>query len=273
MTRLKLFSVLFMGMAVVLVSCGQGEKSDRRGHSKGSGGKTYELVSAQIESLYVETSWSQANALYSEVKEGIEFLKSPSQRRNLLAAADNSYCHSMDTIMYLILSGDCKPRHQELREIHKKRQDAAFANVPSTALHSRVEEKFNSHEQMLTKTLPNLKSSGQTPKSIKSVYDAKYEKEAVNKASSYLAENPSCIEIREGLTKVKDGKFFKGWRKAYCNKLVELYLQKTEWQERDENYIIGSLSFYTDAYPNSAEEAEWMSKINEFKFEHQKENN
>lgn len=273
MIKLRFVAILLLGLAVMLVSCGQGggEKMDRKGRAKGGNGKTYELVVAQIDSLYVETSWARAKVLYAEAKEGIEFIKSPSQRRNLLGAADNSFCHSMDTIMYIILSGECKPHHKELREIHENREGATFSEVVSTGLHNQVEEKYKSHEQMLNKTLPSLKSSGQSPTSFKSEYNEKKEKEAVQKATNYLAEHPSCSEIRDGLTKVKEGKLFKGWRKAYCDKLVDLYLQKPDWNQRDENILKGNLSFYTDVYPSDT--TEWYGKIRAFKYEHQEENN
>ncbi len=265
--------MLILGMAVALVSC-EPQPQDGSDGPKRKKSAVERKIDENIGKLAKETSWAESQSLYGKIKADIgnkSYRIKAKVQNDLNSLADKAYCHSMDTIMYIILKGECKPRHKELYEIHKIRVGESFAAVASTSFHKQVEEKFKSHERMLKTILPDLRSSHQKPSTFESVYNVKFEKEAVNNATSYLAENPCCIEIREGLTKVKEGKLFKGWRKAFCDKLVALYLEKPDWNQRDENNLIGYLSFYSDEYPSSDEVREWMKKIEDFKIEHQKE--
>lgn len=279
MIKSRLIAILFLGMAVMLVSCGQsgGEIPGREERVKGGTGQKkgqvpgqslVDLVMAQIDSLKVETCWSHAKTLYEEVKVGIGYLNKDERRDNLLISANNNFCYSMDTIMCIILSGECEPRHNELYEIHMVRNGEDFSLVHSTSLHDRVEKDFKSHEDMLKTTLPQLKRSGQSPETFTSQYSEKIEKKKVKEASNYLAQNPSCSQIKTGLEEVSERKLIKKWRKDFCGELVELYLQKPYWKESDENNLKGALYFYTNVY--TSDTTEWFAKIREFKKEHQK---
>lgn len=269
--RLKQIAMLVMGMAMTLVSC-EPQPQDGSDGPKRKKSAVERKIDENIGKLAKETSWAESQSLYGKIKADIgnkSYRIKAKVQNDLNSLADKAYCHSMDTIMYIILKGECKPRHKELYEIHKMRVGENFAGVASTSFHKQVEEKFKSHERMLKTILPDLRSSHQKPSTFESEYNDKFETEAVNKAKSYLAENPSCTEILNGLTNVKEGKLFKGWRKAFCDKLVALYLEKQDWNKGDENVVKSNILFYGRAYPNSTEYQQWLDTITYFREEHQ----
>ncbi len=272
--RLKQIAVLVLGMAL-LVSC-EPQPQDGSNGPKRKKSAVEQKIDDNIGKLAKETSWAESQSMYGKIKADIgnkSYRIKTKVRNDLNSLADKAYCHSMDTIMYIILKGECKPRHKELYEIHKLRVGESFADVASTPFHKQVEEKYKSHEQMLKTILPDLRSSHQKPTTFESEYNDDLETKAVNKAKSYLAENPSCTEIRDGLTNVKDGKLFKSWRKAFCNKLVELYLEKQDWDRGDENAVKSQINLYNRKYPETPEYQQWLDTITYFRNEHQKNNN
>ena len=94
------------------------------------------------------------------------------------------------------------------------------------------------------------------------LHKLKTENNKKKEAQNYLNTNPTCKQIIDGLNNIKSGAAFKGRRKNYCEKILELYLQKETYSPQDERALRGRLN---STYGSILDE--WENKIIEFKKE------
>ena len=256
---------ILMGLAMMTVSCDSNKPSDRRESRRKEAGKgeVLSIIMEDIDSLRVEISWKKAQWYYAKIQEGIRLLQSQAQRENLLGAADDAYCHSMDSIMGIIMSGECKSRHDELAEIWSKRTSKAFNTVDTiSSLHVRVVQLHNEHQKRIDYII-SVKNDHQSVTSFNIAYNRRFETDEINNATNYLSNGYSCVEILDGLNSIKDGTIFVNRRYAYCQKVVSLYLSKDSYDEGDENTLISNIKFYPKWKKN------WEADIDKFRDEHQ----
>ena len=103
-------------------------------------------------------------------------------------------------------------------------------------------------------------------------YDEQTENSKKEKAGTYLASKPTCKSSIKSLENIKNGSAFKNRRKDYCEKIIELYLQKETWSQKDERVLNGLLnSTFIDNYPNEPEVGIWNEKINGFRESNQQQ--
>lgn len=275
--KTKQLALLFLGLSVILAACEPKPKDDSYGSGNRKSG-VEKKIDENIKLLSKEMNWAKSQELYGKIKSDIgnkEFNLKPRVQNDLFSLVDKAFCHSMDTIMFDILSGECKPRHDELSAVHKRRSETSeFSKVAATAFHSQVESMYAEHKNMRKSILPELKRSKLKVTSYETAYETKYEKEAVAKAENYLSKNPTCLEIKEGLTRVKEGKVFDSWRIAYCQAVVDSYCEQfgdptNTWLQKYENITLGNIGFYTNKHSSDPQVQEWLQRIAEVKNMHQ----
>lgn len=259
-------AMLLMGMAVAMIACEEPEPSDTEDGPGGRKSRVERMIDNNIVKLSNTKDWHEAQELYGKIKYDIEHLNLKRKvRKDFNKMLPQAYCLCMDSIMYFHLAGECKPFHGELKEIHGVRNSDDFAEISLSDFHQQVEAQYAYHQNMIDIIIPDLRKNKQSPTSFRSSYKTQKEADVVKQANAYLDEKPTCLEIQNGLTKVINGDYFDGWRLSFCQGLVGYYLKKTEWNEGDENILLGNLSFYTDKHPNSSTVKKWFQQIEEFK--------
>lgn len=275
--RVNQFAILLIGLLASFVSCEPKAKDNTNGQSERKGG-VERKIDENIKLLSKELDWERAQELYEKTKSDIgnkQYNLKSRVQNDLYSLADKAFCHSMDTLMFVIMSGECKPRHKELFAVHKIRSETdEFSKVAPTPLHTQVEAMFSEHQNMRDIVLPGLRKSKQKIDSYETPYETKYEKDAINNANTYLAKNPKCLEIKDGLTRVKEGKYFNGWRVSYCQAVVDSYCETFSdsthpWAQKYENITKGNIGFYTEEHESDSIVLAWMQRIAEIKIIHQ----
>lgn len=266
--ELKTLVAIFLCATMSLASCdfsgtGEDEENENGGlSSKGMLGRAEEQTALVRNTV----DWEKTKEYRSNAEYTISKLKSPTQRRNLTSLLNINYCHSMDTIMHIIMAGECSNNHKLLNELYSLRTGKEYGEIDkNSALHGQVKKSYEKHKNMLSfigsaTAKQNNITSWNTP------YDEQTENSKKKEAGTYLASKPTCKSSVKSLESIKNGSAFKNRRKDYCEKILELYLQKDTWSQKDERVLFGLLnSTFIDNYPNEPEVAIWNEKIKEFR--------
>lgn len=268
--RFKTMAVLLVGMALVVAACEPKPKT-KNGGINGWGGlsETEKLVKRHIDELANVTDWADAQVKYAKNMIAIDsVIKRSNLKGDMKTLNNKNYCHSMDTIMQIIMGkSDCanyhgKKKNGELYAIHAERAKYSDINSP---IHTQVEQAYKNHEDMLS-FIGNA-GVGQNVTSWSTPYDEKTENNKKRETQNYLNTNPTCKQIIDGLNNIKSGAAFKGRRKNYCEKILELYLQKDTWTLGEEKKLKGLLN---STYGSIIDE--WQNKIDTFREEKNKQN-
>ncbi len=259
---------LFLCATMSLASCGFSD-SEEEDENEGGGSTSKGMLGRAEEQVALvrnTVDWEKAKEYRSNAEYTISKLKSPTQRRNLTTLLNINYCHSMDTIMHIIMAGECSNQHKLLDELYSLRNGADYSEIgKNSSLHNQVKESYDKHKKMLSFI------SGATTKQTKITswntdYDESTENTKKKEAATYLSSKPTCKSSINKLENIKNGSAFKNRRKDYCEKILELYLQKDSWTYQDEKRLYGRLnSTYSDKYPNDPQIAVWDEQIKGFK--------
>ena len=261
--------LILLGMALIMTACEPKPKTEDTGSGNAHGGgglsETEKLIRHHIVELATVTDWETAQTKFEQNRHDIDGMTRNNLKKDYADLNNRSYCHSMDTIMDIMMKGDCG-QHQLLDRLWKLRTGTDFGAIQST-LHGQVEQAYSHHKEMLD----FIRNAGNRQSNITS-FDVRYDRNTENKkkteAETYLASQPSCQVVRKGLTNIKNESAFKARRKDYCEKILGLYLDRETWTYRDERTLLGLLSIaYTTEYKNDPDIAKWHTQIDQFKEE------
>lgn len=271
--KLKAFVAVFLCATMSLASCGfsdYDEDDEDENVNASSKGGMLGRAEEQVALVRNEVDWNKAKEYRSNAEYTIGKLKSPTQRRNLTSLLNTNYCHSMDTIMQMIMAGECSSQHGLLNELYDLRTGKEYGEIDKNSmLHEQVMKSYDKHKKILA-LISSTKTAQPNIKSWNTSYDEQTENNKKREAKAYLETGPTCKSIITGLKNIQNGAAFKDRRKDYCGKIFELYVQKESWSPQDERVLNGLLnSTFIDSYPNDPEVAIWKEKIKEFKSSHQ----
>ena len=264
--KLTTMAIVLLCTALAWVAC-EPKPSDGKGGRGGKRNKIERMLDEDIAKLSHETDWTKAQQSYITINADIDkYVKKSRVKQDFHIAADMAYCNSMDTIMHLIMVSDCQSQHKMLDELWKLRGSGSYASV-SSKLHTQVAKERKTHDDLLAyiKSVRGNRQTGIT--SFNTAYDKAYETQEIKNATSKLEHSPSCQEIRNGLENIKKGTAFVGRQAAFCQKLMDLYLEKDEWNQGDENKLKDRIRFYTDAHKDNETVLLWFDEIEAFKEE------
>lgn len=267
-TRLKSFVMLLAGMALALVACGTSETNNEdintnEGRHSGKLGRAEALV----DSVRNETNWARTQERYDDAKYAIEKLKSPTQRKNLTSLLNRNYCHSMDTIMQIIMAtSDCGNHHGKKKNgllyvVHVER--AKFSDIHST-LHSNVETAYNNHER-LVKLIQGW-GGRQKVNSFTDTYDNSYDNSVMATAKKELSNAPKCSYIQNNLK----NPYLHERHKNFCEDVVT-NLEQNSTDPNDANIVVNRIKFYKDKYKEDSDYKGWRTRLEKFQNEHKNE--
>ena len=265
-------AIVWLILALTLVACESEPQTGSRRRSRSRGG-VKEQIDKDTDSLSKVTDWASAQKLYAQLKTDIErHVKDERVKDDMYSLLDKAYCHSMDTIMYGILTANtCNNNHILLREIHFTRVKA-FASI-ETNIHNEVEQKFKTHEDMVN-FIRKTKDYKQPVNSYTSSYDESYEKTQKATASSYLKQDVICSEIKKGLQSITDGSAFYDCHKAFCDKVVELYINGGVYDADVHKRLLLKIKAFheffreADGKPLTKDAERWKKALDDFKTEH-----
>ena len=261
---LKTMAVLTVCTALALSSCGRKQGRTRGGSNGGKSTSTSEKIADNINVLAATTNWDETQKLYKGAKVDIENLvRNEVTKADLNSLADKGYCHSMDTIMRLILTDrdNCENRHNEFKTIMAEREK--FGQI-SSPLHSEVESLYNEH-QRLVQWIQGI-GKRQKVESFKDRYDNDYDTKVLNQAKKELEKDPPCPYIRRNLKTPP----LKSRHKSFGDDLVKA-LEENSTNPFDANVVVGRLGFYKAKYGEDATYKGWMARLSAFEEKH-KEN-
>jgi len=270
-------SVAFFLVLILTLAACESEPQSARSRGSSSRSSVKQLIDNDTDSLSRVTDWASAQKLYAQIKKtDIErHVKSERVKDDMFGLLDKAYCHSMDTIMFGVLSGACQSNHKLLREIHAVRMKEEYANI-GTNIHDDVEQKFKSHEEMIG-FINKTKGNRQGVSSYKDNYDASFEKKQMTTASGYKAKDPVCSEIKNGLDAILDGSAFNSRRKAYCDKIVQLYIEADNYDPKEHKAIGAKIRevsrcFNKRGEPLNDSAEKWVDDLQSFKDLHEQDN-
>ena len=260
-------ALLLLGFAMVVVACEPKPAEGGSGKTKNRS-EVEKMLDKLIDSLKRETDWQTSQLLFSRIESSIESDElriRDKDKADFHKDSQDAYCYSMDNIMHIMMTGTCGD-HKKLEEIWNLRTGKEYGSVKSS-LYEEVKQLHKDHQGMLT-FISDCKKNRQTVTNFDTKYDFEYETGQGKKASGYL-KTTKCKTIVADLEKIQKGTAFASRRIAFCQKVVDLYLEKDSWVQGDENLVISRIKFYTKEHPNDAKVIEWNAAIEDFKTAHQ----
>lgn len=248
--------LLCVAMAFAACTTEQGESKESK--KKGKGKSVSDTIKDDIGLLASTTDWAEAQQMYKRVQVDIrDNVKNELTQDDLKTLANRGYCRSMDTIMRIILKGECEPRHGELKALHAERQKFDV----KSGLHDEVESLYAEHQRVM-EWIGSI-GGRQTVKSFADRYNTQYDKEIADKAKVELDKKPSCKEIKRKLEKP----YLEGRHARFCDDIVA-NLEANSTDPNDANIVRSRLGFYRDKYGSNDKYASWIKRLDTFSEEH-----
>ncbi len=274
-TKVKMAAVMLIGVALVFAACEPKPKKGKGGSSGEKGGlsKTEKLIKCHIDDLAVVTNWADAQKKYKDNEFEIDkYVIRTNLKKDYHDLNKKAFCHSMDTIMYGILTvNTCKNNHNLLEEVHATRVKEDFASI-STNLNSEVDQLYKTHKEIQS-FISNAKRDRQDVHSYQEEYDIITENKLKQKASDYLKKGMKCDEINTGLQSVANGSVFKNRRKDFCDKVVQLYLNAGEYSSQEQRKLGSKIRSFSEFFdkrgePLNDDAKKWVKDLQTFEMEH-----
>ena len=271
--------IVWSVLALALVACqskSQQSGNNRRGSR--SRGDVKERIDKDTDSLSWVTDWALAQKLYAQIKVDIErHVKSERVKNDMYGLLDKAYCHSMDTIMYGILtSNTCKNNHKLLEEVHTARVKGDLASI-STNLYNEVDQLYKTHKEIQS-FISNARRYRQDVHSYKDPYDTSTENKLKQSASNYLKKGMKCDELNTGLQSIANGSAFKDCHKDFCDKVVGLYINGGVYDaDYHKKLLLKIKGFHelfreTNGEPLTDSATRWIESLKNFETEHTNSN-
>lgn len=243
----KIFGCISIIMVVLFSSC---EGTSRNYQTKASKSYTKEAINDNIEKMG-QLPWNKKN--YEEIRdEQISLLKLPSEKEALKKKLDFTYANLLIRDGNKMMDGPCSTQHKELEDLLVE-----LKQFPNTKGDRELFERKESHDKIIgfIKTM----DSRQKVQHFSDTYDFTEENRIMSQAQRYLDTEPKCRYIVDNLAKRKSK--MQTRRARYCNAIVELYLNETEFDAGNENIVISNLR----AYPGNI--SKWLEQIERFREE------
>lgn len=252
-----------MMIVVAMVSCEPKPKTENEEHG-GWGGlnETEKLVKRHIDELSNVTNWTDAQVKYAKNRNDIDSLiKRTNLKKDLMLLNKKNFCYSMDTIMQIIMGGECEPQHKELRAIHAER--AKYADIDSP-LHNQVDNTYSNHERLIK--LVDGWGSAQIVGSFNDYYNTSHDSNVQETANKELPKAPSCTYIKKYLK--NPSLKLSGRHKKFCDDIVRL-LEQTSTNPNDANIVWNRIKFYKAKYKEDANYKGWNKRLEDFQNMHE----
>lgn len=234
-------------MIVLFSSC---EGTSRNYQAKASKSYTKQAINDNIEKMG-QLPWDKKN--YEEIRDDqISLLKLPSEKEALKKKLDFTYANILIRDGNKIMDGLCITHHEELEDLLME-----LKKFPNTKGDRELFGRKELHDEIVgfIKTM----DSRQVVRSFQNTYNFKEENEIIGQAQKYLDTDPKCKYIVDNLEKRKSK--MQTRRARYCNDIVELYLEETEFDAGNENIVISNLRAY------SGNKSQWLKRIEIFREE------
>lgn len=267
---------MLIGVALVFAACEPKPKKGKGG-SGGKGGlsETEKQIECNIDGLAVATNWADAQKKYKDNEHDIDKYVVIRNNLNKVYHGLNkkAFCHSMDTIMYGILTvNTCKNNHELLYEVHDAREKGDFASI-STNLHSEVDQLYKTHKEIQS-FISDAKRNRQDVHSYQEEYDIITENKLKQKASDYLKKGMKCDELNTGLQSIANGSVFENRRKDFCDKVVQFYIEAGVYSTKEYKGVVSKINnclpkfFDKRGEPLNDDAKKWVKDLQTFEMEH-----
>lgn len=247
--NLKIVNVLVGACFVsIYVSCTKPSTSME--HESSYKSKSYRLIQQNIEKM-VSQPWNKS--AYQEIKDKqILMLKKNSEQKSASTLLETEYSKQMLRDANEILQGGCAaPKSHELLDMLLK-ELAAYPNVPGL---SDVKVLKGIHEE--ADRFVRSAVGRQKVLTYRESYDKNHENRKIAQARRYLGNSQiKCNALKKDLQNLSHTSAYNSRRKAYCMKIVELYLQCTTAEKRELNAAKANLNVY-----NGKEISSWKEQM------------
>lgn len=258
--KLSIIKIFALALTISLVSC--------EGTTNGNGNSAtpkpgdVNIISQNIDAM-ASRHWDK-NTYYNILNNQIPQLRNNTDKEATTAKIKATYMKIMVADAKATLTGGCTTSamssnaetklytHKELEELFAELNK--FPNAPG---YVEVKELKKIHDE--ASRFANSGIANQKVNSYRDDYDTSYEDRHISQANSYLNNaKVYCNQTKEKLKRLTNRSAYESRRKAYCQAIVDQYLQTQNKELREYNAARGKLNVYSG---DSSLKAKWLKDI------------